>query len=261
MKFSVKAAASVSSLLSSTSAQSLCSCSPRKYAFTLSLSQACGDDTIQNSPGVFTTICSTDTNLEAYDDWSDLIPDVGESLVRRALHGKHKRQMATDHMTPVKIISIVFAEVNLDGSLVIINKDESFAGVDLHDGAVVEFDSISSALDPSVGIEDQLSSVPGGVTVLLVGENASGDLVKSQILWLYTNDCSTVPLVEAGSLGWISIVSWAHEHILSDILRCCYSNVFILLMVNWRIHLKRRQWTFVMQYQEHKVKILVRAIR
>jgi hypothetical protein len=73
---------------------------------------------------------------------------------------------------------------------------------------VVEFDSISAKLDPDVGIDDQLSSVPGGVTVLLVGENASGELIKTRMLWLYDNSCNMIPLAEAADLGWIYVVRY-----------------------------------------------------
>lgn len=209
MKVSAKLTAVISLLWNSSQlskAQELCSCSPRKYSFTLSLSQTCNDDTLQSSPGVFTTVCSTDTNVEVDGDWSDLIPDVGGSLVRRSLNLNDKPVLRlAEDVVPIKIVSIVFAEVNSDGSLVIINKDESFADADLGNGAIVEFDSISNTLDSNVVLQDQ-SDVPGGVTVLLVGENADGKLVKTRMLWLYKNDCDLVPLAETSDLGWISVV-------------------------------------------------------
>lgn len=199
-----------------------CSCSPQKYSFTLSLFQTCSDDSIENSPGVFTTVCSVDSNLGPGDDWGSFIPDVGESLVKRSLkeHGKdtnHKttHRIAAADMVPVKIISVVFAEVNSDGSLVVINKNDTLSDVELENGAVVQFESISSTLDPDVGIEEQLSNVPGGVTLLLVGKNANGELVKSRMLWLYNNECDIVPLTETGVLGWTSVVRHQISHSIS----------------------------------------------
>jgi hypothetical protein len=130
----------ISSLFCSVNSQDLCSCSPQKYSFTVSLSQTCDNDTLKASPGVFTTVCSTDANVGA-DDWSGIIPDVGESLVRRFLTDeKPMRQMVTKDMTPVKIISLIFAEVNSDGSLVVINKDESLSETDLKDESVCACD-------------------------------------------------------------------------------------------------------------------------
>jgi hypothetical protein len=141
MRIAAKSAAITLTLFSSTlrlvNPQELCSCSPQKYSFTLSLSQTCDNDTLESSPGVFTTVCSTDTNIEADDDWSSIIPDVGESLVRRSLKdGRPMRQIVTKDMAPVKIISLIFAEVNSDGSLVVINKDESLSDTDLKDEVV-----------------------------------------------------------------------------------------------------------------------------
>lgn len=125
-------------------------------------------------------------------------------------------------MVPVKIVSLVFAEVS-DAALVVINKDETLADVELENGAVVELDSISKTLDSDVDIEGQLSSVPGGVTMLLVGENSSGELVKTRLLWLYNNDCDLVH--PTGKLGWIEVVRHnfiIHIHyIYSSILTPC----------------------------------------
>ncbi|KAL3791813.1 hypothetical protein HJC23_002444 [Cyclotella cryptica] len=219
MKFSATSASliiSLASLLLSSRAQepsTLCLCSPRTYSFTLALSQSCKTDTLANSPGIWTTVCSTDSNFGADTEFTEMIPNVGESLVRRILSdqipGDHNERVfsaATDDMVPVKIISLVFAEVLSDGSLVITNKDETLANVKLDDGAVVEFDSISKRLDLNVDINDQLSSVPGGVTMLLVGENSIGELVKTRMLWLYDNNCDAVPLAGGGALGWITVV-------------------------------------------------------
>lgn len=190
-----------------------CVCSPQTYSLTLSLSQTCKTDTLANSPGVWTTVCSTDSNFGADTEFTEIIPNVGESLVRRSLSdqmlGGNKERVsrsATDDMVPVKIISIVFAEVRSDGSLVVINKDVTHADVDLRNGSVIEFDSISKELDRDVDINDQLSRVPGGVTILLVGENSIGELVKTRILWLYDNNCDEVPLAGTGYLGWITVV-------------------------------------------------------
>ncbi|KAL7480658.1 hypothetical protein ACHAW6_006335 [Cyclotella cf. meneghiniana] len=191
-----------------------CVCSPQAYSLTLSLSQTCKTDTLANSPGVWTTVCSTDSNFGADTELTEIIPNVGESLVRRSLSdqmlGGNKERVsrsATDDMVPVKIISIVFAEVRSDGSLVVINKDDTHADVDLRNGSVIEFDSISKELDRDVDINDQLSRVPGGVTILLVGENSIGELVKTRILWLYDNSCDEVPLAGTGYLGWITVDS------------------------------------------------------
>lgn len=219
MRFPAQSAAlSVLTLLSSfrsTEAQepySKCSCSPQIYSFTMSFFQTCSNDSIENSAGIFTTVCSIDSNLEAGEDWEDLIPDVGESLVKRRLQehskdSKHEmaRRIATSDMVPVKVISIVFAEVNSDGSLLIINKNDTLSDVELENGAVVQFESVSSTLDSNVGIDDQLSKVPGGVTLLVVGKNANGELVKTRMLWLYNNDCDVVPLTETAVLGWVTV--------------------------------------------------------
>lgn len=60
----------------------LCSCSPRKYSFTLTLSHTCRDDTLKDSPSILTTVCSTDAHVGVEDDWTDILPDVGEVRLR-----------------------------------------------------------------------------------------------------------------------------------------------------------------------------------
>jgi hypothetical protein len=190
---------------------------------------------------MFTTVCSTDSNLSSDDDWTEIIADVGESLVRRRLtekfvgfNDKRTRRVATKDLAPVKIISIIFAEVSSDGSLVVINKEETLANVDLGDKSVVEFDSISKTLDPEKDINEQSLLVPGGVTILLVGENSNGELVKTRMLWLYNNVCDAVPLTETGELGWITVVSmpimlFSHLTLIDSILtrktRCPYQRI------------------------------------
>lgn len=140
----------ISTLSGSVNSQDLCSCSPQKYSFTVSLSQTCDNDTLAASPGVFTTVCSTDANVGADDDWSSIIPDVGESLVKRFLTDETPmRQMVTKDMTPVKIISLIFAEVNSDGSLVVINKDESLSETDLKDESVCAHCMLERACSPT----------------------------------------------------------------------------------------------------------------
>ena len=115
-------------------------------------------------------------------------------------------------MVPVKIVSVVFAEV-ADASMVVINKDETLADVELENGAVFELDSISKTLDSDVDIESQSLSVPGGVTMLLVGENSSGELVKIRLLWLYSTNCDLVH--PAGRLGWIEVVRYKTSSFVS----------------------------------------------
>lgn len=38
-----------------------------------------------------------------------------------------------------------------------------------------------------------------------MGENKSGELIKTRMLWLYDNSCAMTPLTESVDLGWISV--------------------------------------------------------
>ena len=65
----------------------------------------------------------------------------------------------------------------------IINQDSTYFDIDGSDGDILEYTSISSTLDVNVPIGDQLDKVPGGVILVLFGENAAGEVIQNRVAW------------------------------------------------------------------------------
>jgi hypothetical protein len=151
----------------------ICSCSPTKYVFTLDFSKTCADDTLRNNSGVEITLC-------------------------------HSEGVAIATVT-----SILFLEFDTSGNLVVINQDDTYFDTSLSDGDSFEFTSISSDLDASISLEDQLDLVPGGVQLTLRGLGEDGSGVLNRYTWAYTNSCADDAVtVESGDeIGWVVIVS------------------------------------------------------
>jgi len=112
----------------------------------------------------------------------------------------------------VEVFNAQFLEFDTSGDLTIINQDSTYADVSLGDGATLTFPSISSLLDTSVPLADQMSSpalVPGGASLILYGKTAGGEVVKNRFFWLYNMECGrdTNPVQVGDQIGWVRVVS------------------------------------------------------
>ena len=165
--------ASLGAGITTPAAKEICSCSPSKYGFTLDFSKDCSTNTLEDNAGVDVTLCR---------------PANGE--------------MDT-------VTSIQFLEFDTSGNLVVINQDDTYFDTSLGDGDSFEFTSISSDLDSSAALEDQLDLVPGGAQLTLRGLDADGADVLARYTWAYTNSCADDAVtVESGDeIGVVVIVS------------------------------------------------------
>jgi len=83
------------------------------------------------------------------------------------------------------------------------------------DGDAFQFYSVSSMLDTSLPLEDQLINpplVPGGASLVLYGETASGSSVRNRIWWTYQiTDCArdSDPVQAFDKIGWVTVSSVA----------------------------------------------------
>lgn len=116
---------------------------------------------------------------------------------------------------PTQLISAQFLEIDTSPDMTIINQDDSYLDLtDFNDeGIKLSYTSISSTLDPSVALEDQIDSVPGGAILVLIGQDESGEFVRNRIMWTYTMKCGlSVETVEDGDeFGWALFVSIIHS--------------------------------------------------
>jgi hypothetical protein len=75
---------------------------------------------------------------------------------------------------PVTEVSVSFLEFgtvrDTSGDLTVINQDDTYADVSLESGDTITFNSISSSLDTTLPLGEQLNLVPGGVQLVLRGE-------------------------------------------------------------------------------------------
>ena len=109
----------------------------------------------------------------------------------------------------IEVTSILFLEVDTTPELNIINQDSTYFTTNLPDGSVVTYTSISNQLDYTLPIEDQMEYVPGGVVIVLFGNNGNGNDVQNTVAWNYEHDCANEPLSDGDTIGWVKIVSHA----------------------------------------------------
>jgi hypothetical protein len=137
--------------------------------------------------------------------------------VRRLhLHGEHDEEEPRNLQTVDKIVEVVsaqFLELDTNGDLTVINQDDTYATTSLKDGDTMQFYSVSSMLNTSVPLEDQMGKpnlVPGGASLIMYGKTESGKVVRNRFFWLYQMDeCGreNSPVQVDNQIGWVKIVS------------------------------------------------------
>lgn len=213
----------------------VCSCTPISYSFKLNFNGDCSDDsTLTNVVGIDGNICFFAQGSEALTN-STMNFGVGSGVFRRGLsalagvasfndmsfssqleHAKaHQRQQRSMQefeaisydLVPTTITSVSFFEADTTSSFNSINQELTSVnseGGNLTEGDVLNFTSISSKLDPSIPIHEQMDLVPGGVMLVLFGINSIGVTVQNTVAWGYKTNCNGEILLSGGS-GWITI--------------------------------------------------------
>ena len=159
-------------------------CSPMTYHFTININQSCETDDIGDNSGVGNSVCQI--------------------------------LNADDIASTMTIFDVQFLEVDTSGTLNVINQDDTYNNVDLSDGDVISFNSISQKLNPDKPLSEQLELVPGGVILSLrarSGEN--GRTVTNRVGWTYTGPYDSLPVNVGDSIGWITVVSRCEYNLLS----------------------------------------------
>ena len=85
-------------------------------------------------------------------------------LLPLAFQKKFKQQRDLGNTLVTEVISIQFLEFDTEGTLLVINQDDTYEDVAFTDGQTVEFTSISAKLDPDEPLSEQLDKIPGGAS-------------------------------------------------------------------------------------------------
>ena len=110
----------------------------------------------------------------------------------------------------VEVVSAQFLEFDTGVDLTVIHQDNTYGTTSLMDGGAMQFYSVSSKLDTSVPLEDQMKNVPGGASLIMYGKTESGKVVRNRFFWLYDmSNCGREnnPVQVGDQIGWVKVVS------------------------------------------------------
>ncbi len=180
----------------------LCSCSPTVFNFVLDFSNGCTVNDIKGNPGVETSLC--------FQEEVPAVPGQPPSSSDPARRALQAPAAADDPV--VEVVNAQFLEFDTKGDLTVINQDNTYNSTTMKDGAAMQFYSVSSMLDTSVPLADQMEKpalVPGGASLILYGKTASGKVIRNRFFWLYNMECGrdTNPVQVGDQIGWVKVVS------------------------------------------------------
>ena len=225
-----------------TAAQVMCSCSPTVFDFVLNLDGSCGVNDIVDNSGIDGSFCFTEevNTVPGRPDLSSSIEMIEEEdkwwlpiwkqylePVRERILQVRKRVLQSDPVT--EIVSVLFLEFDTSGDLTVINQDDTYIDVSLGDGDPLTFNSVSSFLDTSLPLSEQMSNpalVPGGASMILYGKTASGAVFRNRFFWIYDMNCGrdNSPINVNDEIGWITVVR----------LSCCSRDMYLFIASNFR---------------------------
>lgn len=124
----------------------------------------------------------------------------------------NRRKLQASNVEPTQLLSAQFIEIDTSSDMAIINQDDSYLNLAFpynQEGITLSYTSISATLDPSLSLEDQLDSVPGGAILVLIGQDEKGEVVRNRLMWTYTMGCGVgVQTIRDGDeFGWAVFVS------------------------------------------------------
>lgn len=156
-----------------------CACSPSVLTFKLDFNATCPPENVVTGP---------DTGIDAIFCQVAVEPMQGYSTASR------------EDLTPVTVTQISVFE--LDNQLSVI-KQSFLSNVRLENGDYYTYSSIIGDYNPD---EPSATEIPGGLQVLLKGENSKGISISNSFILTYTNRCDVVPFTTEDSIGWNDIV-------------------------------------------------------
>jgi len=112
--------------------------------------------------------------------------------------------------TPSQLLSAQFLEMDTSENMNIINQDDQYLNSDIPLPEILSFTSISSTLDPTLSLEEQIDIVPGGVILILVGMTEGGEIMRNRVMWTYSMSCDDDDWMTVGNgdeYAWAMFVS------------------------------------------------------
>ena len=126
------------------------------------------------------------------------------------------RSLQSSIAVPTQLISAQFLEIDTSPDMTIINQDDSYLNLtDFSEKDItLSYTSVSATLDPNMSLEDQISDVPGGAILVLIGQDENGELVRNRLMWTYTMECgvSAETVEDMDEFGWAIFVSLVELH-------------------------------------------------
>jgi hypothetical protein len=196
----------------------ICSCSPTIFNFILDFgNNDCAVDTITGNPGLKVAMCFQEV-VDAVPGQPE--PAGDEPMRRRELLDDADAPRNLQGDTIVEVVSAQFLEFGTDDDMTVMHQDNTYTTTSLKDGGAMQFYSVSSMLNTSAPLEDQLEKpflVPGGASLIMYALTQSGKVVRNRFFWLYEmDDCGREnnPVQVGNQIGWVKVVSrHTHTHI------------------------------------------------
>jgi len=137
--------------------------------------------------------------------------------------------------TPSQLLSAQFLEMDPSENMNIINQDDQYlSNSDIPLPEMLSFTSISSTLDPTLSLEEQIDIVPGGVILILVGMTEGGEIMRNRVMWTYSMSCGDDDWMTIGNgdeYAWAMFVSIDVYQCISSSMLICKSLTHLFLLV------------------------------
>ena len=190
----------------------LCSCSPTEFSFQLNFQGSCESTSLS---GVSDELCFVNARSSGGLDIDNILGSISDIQVPRSKNDYWRRLTHTDNKQhvqrglnseiPTTITSVGIYEYDTSNDLQVINQ-QVFSDQSLVDGDIIQFTSISSQLDPSIPLHDQLQYFPGGLILKYAGVNSNDEYISNTIAWGYNiEDCTTEQISAGEYVGWTTI--------------------------------------------------------
>jgi len=205
---------------------SKCSCSPVKLEFVIDLSQDCETNTLSENSGILGSFCfidiisNADANMSSPIDVEQVnkievvIINADDKFPDRHLQKEnfsdHLVQNEVNRKAPIEITSVQYLEFDTSGDLAVLYQDDTHAlNSSFTNGDSILYFSKSSFLDPTMELDEQMESVPGGASLILYGKNADGHTIRNRVFWIYNMECGkdAVTVNNGDAIGWVTINS------------------------------------------------------
>lgn len=189
-----------------------CSCSPKVFQFKISLDldPNCENNDIADNTGIDSS--STRCFVEAGNPPDPPVNGIIEKDEVMIAEELQNPDFAVNNVT-----AFIFKEFDQFENMVS-ELSQNYGSSPLENGNPINLFSVSSSLNPSSSLEEQIGKIPYSAEIRLFGINIEGETISNIIRWSYNMNCGSDPIQEGNTIGWITVVS-------SD---CCIHMIHLL---------------------------------